>query len=139
MDFNSKNFRYVTETFGNMMKRIQSGAPLYLRSLSVTHPTEQPAKLEQDFPNLSKDFSLPETLKFVSEHEFSSILRISGRVNMWLHYDVSIKVRIFCFRGVADQEYLGHGQRLCTNSRLEKNDTISTGGCFKVGICPGGI
>jgi tRNA wybutosine-synthesizing protein 4 len=90
MDFNSKNFRYATDAFGSIMNKIDSGARLYLRSLSHSKPSELPANLEADFPELVGDFVLPNELSLVKENLFSSILRISGRVNMWLHYDVSI-------------------------------------------------
>lgn len=89
MDFNSKNFRYVTDTFGEVMARMEAGGRLYLRSLSHDRPSESPADIEQDFPSLAADFQLPPALQHVSEHIFSSVLRVSGRVNMWLHYDVS--------------------------------------------------
>lgn len=90
MDFNSKNFKYVTDTFGNIMNKIDAGARLYLRSLSYARPSELPANLEEDFPELVGDFVLPNELSLVKENLFSSILRISGRINMWLHYDVGI-------------------------------------------------
>ena len=92
MDFNSKNFRYVTDTMGNIMTRIEAGGRLYLRSLSTTKPSESPAKLEEDFPGLAGDFILPSELEFVRENLFSSVLRISGRVSMWLHYDVMANI-----------------------------------------------
>ncbi|KAJ3498723.1 hypothetical protein NLG97_g894 [Lecanicillium saksenae] len=92
MDFNAKNFQYVTDDFGAIMSRAKKGDRLYLRSLSNNKPTEQPAKLEEDFPGLSADFVLPEQLKHVREQVFSSVLRVSGKVNMWLHYDVMANV-----------------------------------------------
>ncbi|KAJ4153285.1 hypothetical protein LMH87_009780 [Akanthomyces muscarius] len=92
MDFNAKNFQYVTENFGNIMARAKNGDRLYLRSLSNDKPTEQPAKLEEDFPGLAMDFVLPEQLRYVKEQLFSSVLRVSGKVNMWLHYDVMANV-----------------------------------------------
>lgn len=90
MDFNAKNFRYVTDGFGAIMARAKEGHRLYLRSLSNDKPAEQPAKLEEDFPGLAPDFVLPEQLSYVKDQLFSSVLRVSGRVNMWLHYDVSL-------------------------------------------------
>lgn len=89
MDFNSKNFRYVTEEFGKVMSRAEAGDRLYLRALSSDKPTEKPANIDEDFPALAKDFKLPLELAFVKQNLFSSVLRVSGRVNMWLHYDVS--------------------------------------------------
>ncbi|CAM1509229.1 Fc.00g029680.m01.CDS01 [Cosmosporella sp. VM-42] len=92
MDFNSKNFRYVTDTFGAFMDRAQRGGRLYLRSLSEQKPSEVPANIDKDFPLLATDFVLPPELRLVKEQLFSSVLRISGRVNMWLHYDVMANV-----------------------------------------------
>lgn len=89
MDFASKNFRYVTKSFGVFMEAVDTGERLYLRSLSAEKPSEQPADLKRDFPKISNDFRLPPELKVVGENLHSSALRISGPVNMWLHYDVS--------------------------------------------------
>ncbi|KAI0181862.1 LCM-domain-containing protein [Hypoxylon sp. FL1284] len=92
MDFNSKNFAYVTKNFEDMMKEIENGHKLYLRALSDDRPSDQPANMKVDFPQLSGDFQLPDELSFVTENEFSSVLRITGPVNMWLHYDVMANV-----------------------------------------------
>lgn len=89
LDFNSKNFQYVTDSFGNIMKRIQQGGRLYLRALSNSKPSERPANIKEDFPALADDFIIPKEVALVEENLFSSILRVSGKVNMWLHYDVS--------------------------------------------------
>lgn len=89
MDFNAKNFRYVTTGFGDLAQKIEQGGRLYLRALSQEKPTEKPSVLEEDFPTLGGDFMLPEQLALVRENLFSSVLRLSGPVNMWLHYDVS--------------------------------------------------
>ncbi|KAG4439789.1 hypothetical protein IFR05_004720 [Cadophora sp. M221] len=92
MDFKSKNFTYTTKGFGDFLDRIQDGQKLYLRSLSAENPSGQPADIMQDFPTLSADFQLPKELAVVSENTHSSPLRISGPVNMWLHYDVMANV-----------------------------------------------
>ncbi|KAI1449421.1 LCM-domain-containing protein [Annulohypoxylon stygium] len=92
MDFNSKNFAYVTKSFGSTMGEIEKGHKLYLRALSEDHPTDQPANIKVDFPQLADDFQLPNALSFVKDNEFSSVLRITGPVNMWLHYDVMANV-----------------------------------------------
>jgi len=89
MDFTAKNFRYVTTTFGEFASRVVRGDRLYLRALSTDKPSEKPAVLADDFPELSRDFVLPAELETVEENLFSSVLRVSGPVNMWLHYDVS--------------------------------------------------
>ncbi|KAL7624451.1 tRNA methyltransferase ppm2 [Parahypoxylon ruwenzoriense] len=92
MDFNGKNFAYVTKKFGDVMQEIVNGHKLYLRALSEDRPTDQPANIQMDFPQLASDFQLPDALSFVTENVFSSVLRITGPVNMWLHYDVMANV-----------------------------------------------
>lgn len=91
LDFNSKNFRYVTETFGGFMAKASQGQRLYLRALSEQKPSESPANLDDDFPSLASDCCLPDELGYIKYNLFSSVLRISGKVNMWLHYDVSAR------------------------------------------------
>jgi tRNA wybutosine-synthesizing protein 4 len=88
MDFNAKNFQYVTKTFSEFASEVQQGRRLYLRALSTESPADRPANLADDYPALAEDFILPEQLSFVGGNTFSSVLRISGPVNMWLHYDV---------------------------------------------------
>ncbi|KAK3320988.1 hypothetical protein B0T19DRAFT_478170 [Cercophora scortea] len=92
MDFNAKNFRYVTTEFGDFVQKVAGGERLYLRALSDEKPAEKPAVLADDFPLLTPDFVLPPQLSLVAENLFSSVLRISGPVNMWLHYDVMANV-----------------------------------------------
>ncbi|KAK4228360.1 methyltransferase [Podospora fimiseda] len=92
MDFNAKNFKYVTTEFGDFAKRVARGDKLYLRALSNEKPSEKPAVLAEDFQALAADFVLPEQLSLVEENLFSSVLRLSGPVNMWLHYDVMANV-----------------------------------------------
>lgn len=87
MDFTSKNFSYKTTDFASFMAEVEKGGTQYLRALSEEHPSDRPANIETDFPSLASDFQLPSELAFVKRNEFSSVLRISGRVNMWLHYD----------------------------------------------------
>lgn len=92
MNFNTKNFRYVTTDFGGFVERVKKGDKTYLRALSEDKPTEKPAMLGDDFPLLAQDFVLPPQLSVVTENMFSSVLRVSGLVNMWLHYDVMANV-----------------------------------------------
>ncbi|KAI1300753.1 leucine carboxyl methyltransferase [Xylaria venustula] len=92
MDFTSKNFSYVTKDFASFMKEVELGGKQYLRALSREHPSDLPANIEADFPGLVDDFQLPKELSFVKRNQHSSVLRISGRVNMWLHYDVMANV-----------------------------------------------
>ncbi|KFG83237.1 Leucine carboxyl methyltransferase family [Metarhizium anisopliae] len=92
MDFNSKNFRYVTEPFGKVMERAEAGERIYLRALSRDKPSERPANIQDDFSALAEDFCLPRELDSANRCLFSSVLRVSGRINMWLHYDVMANV-----------------------------------------------
>jgi len=89
MDFKAKNFKYSTIKFGDFLDRIDAGEKLYLRALSSEKPAELPTKIETDYPSIAQDFQIPPELAFVTENIHSSPLRISGPVNMWLHYDAS--------------------------------------------------
>lgn len=92
MNFQNKNFEYVKKKFGNFLDEIATGKTQYLRSISNDKPTETPANLEQDFPEISEDFRLPAELAAVVSSAHSSPLRVSGPVTMWLHYDVSLNM-----------------------------------------------
>lgn len=90
MDFQSKNFSYVTKTFGDFIDEADKGQQVYLRSLSSQNASQLPADFRKDFPTIADDFLLPPALAAVIAENFhSSPLRISGPVVMWLHYDVS--------------------------------------------------
>ena len=90
MNFQAKNFKYTTKALGEFLDEITNGSQQYLRSLSAEQPSERPANFVLDFPELAADFFLPPELQMVLENFHSSSLRISGPVNMWLHYDVSV-------------------------------------------------
>jgi tRNA wybutosine-synthesizing protein 4 len=92
MDFQSKNFIYTNKPFGEFIDQAESGSRLYLRSLSSEKPSELPADITKDFSTIAADFQLPPELATVLENCHSSILRISGPVTMWLHYDVSLNL-----------------------------------------------
>ncbi|EEP80378.1 predicted protein [Uncinocarpus reesii 1704] len=92
MDFQTKNFDYVTKSFGAFIDEVHSGSRQYLRAISADKPSEEPASLSTDFPGLKDDFQLPPELSLVSENAHSSPLRISGPVILWLHYDVLANV-----------------------------------------------
>lgn len=94
MNFNVKNFRYTTMGFDDFAQEVRNGARLYLRALSADAPADQPANLAHDFPELAADFKLPEALDMCRENMHSSVLRVSGQVDMWLHYDV--QANIYC-------------------------------------------
>lgn len=90
MDFNAKNFRYTPMAFGEFMEAIRQGKRMYLRALSPDAPADQAANLERDFPALTAEFALPPELALCADNIHSSVLRISGPVNMWLHYGMSM-------------------------------------------------
>lgn len=114
MDFKTKNFEYSKKSFGEFIDAIERGERLYLRSLSAEKPSDTPANLERDFPTIAADFQLPPELKMVAENAHSSPLRISGPVNMWLHYDVCLST--ITLNSVSNG-YLGHGQCALPNPR----------------------
>ncbi|KAL8695967.1 MAG: hypothetical protein Q9201_007884 [Fulgogasparrea decipioides] len=93
MNFQHKNFRYVKKPFGEFIQEVHvSGSRQYLRSLAAEKSADEPARFYKDFPALRDDFCLPLQLQTVALNEHSSPLRISGPVNMWLHYDVMANV-----------------------------------------------
>ncbi|EXJ95824.1 hypothetical protein A1O1_00948 [Capronia coronata CBS 617.96] len=100
MSFQRKDFLYKTLPFHEFVTSLtrDPNAHMYLRSISSTNPTQLPADLSTDWPELAKDFVLPPALSFVRETQHSSPLRISANVNMWLHYDVMANV-LFQVRG----------------------------------------
>jgi tRNA wybutosine-synthesizing protein 4 len=93
MDFSAKNFRYKTVTMKELLERAGQGDKVYLRALSREAPADRPAELSLDFPELAPDFTLPAALSaHIGDQLFSSVLRVSGRVSLWLHYDVMANV-----------------------------------------------
>ncbi|KAH9824039.1 hypothetical protein DFH28DRAFT_921540 [Melampsora americana] len=92
LTWHTKNFKYTLMSFQELINRTfgDSAIPsetLYLRSLSAS--PRQPSDFSRDFPEISKDFKLPEPLcGTVMDHFFSSVLRISGAdMGLWAHYD----------------------------------------------------
>lgn len=92
MDFQKKNFQYVNQGFGSFIDAVERGERLYLRALSKDAPSNKPTSLAEDFPHIAKDFNLPPELDYVVRNAHSSPLRISGPVNIWLHYDTMANV-----------------------------------------------
>jgi len=92
MDFQKKNFSYVTQPFGEFVEQAGRGEHVYLRALSSDQPSKSSTSLKADFPEIAGDFSLPAEMHIAAENEHSSVLRISGQVTMWLHYDVMANV-----------------------------------------------
>ena len=83
MNFQDKNFSYVTKEFGQFVDEVTAGSRQYLRSISSEKPTEVPANFREDFPGLKDDFRLPVELSKVTENMHSSPLRVSGPVTLW--------------------------------------------------------
>ena len=92
MDFQKKNFEYITQEFGPFIDSVERGDRVYLRALSKDAPNSKPTSLAEDFPAIAQDFELPPELEYVVQNAHSSPLRISGQVQMWLHYDVMANV-----------------------------------------------
>lgn len=113
MNFVTKNFRYVTKSFGDFVEELSKGSKQYLRSLAASKPTETPASISVDFPELSPDFCLPPQLEQVAQKAHSSPLRISGPVTMWLHYDVSHHRQPKCSVGRIDVLFKVMANVLC--------------------------
>jgi tRNA wybutosine-synthesizing protein 4 len=90
MNFQKKNFSYVTKSLKIFLDEIYQGSRQYLRSISADQPTKKAANLADDYSEIQADFQLPPSLRFVQENAHSSPLRISGPVTMWLHYDVRL-------------------------------------------------
>ena len=92
LDFHLKNFKYVKKPFKDFIDEISRGSTQYLRSLSSESPARKPADISEDFPELASSFKLPPQLDIAKQKMHSSVLRISGPVTMWLHYDVMANV-----------------------------------------------
>ena len=90
MDFQQKNFDYVKKSFGLFIDDFHLGHKQYLRSLASDNPVEKPANFMMDFPRLADDFVFLNQLSLLTTEIHSSVLRISGFVDMWLHYDVRL-------------------------------------------------
>ena len=92
MNFRQKNFRYVRKAFSEFIDEVNEGSRQYLRSLASESPSGKPADFWSDFTELSSDFELPPNFDIIRGNMHSSVLRISGPVTMWLHYDVMANV-----------------------------------------------
>ena len=93
MNFVEKNFKYASMDLGEVVARAAEGGEereekYYLRAVSEENPRTKPVRLEEDFPSIARDFSLPAGL-VPQERIFSSVLRVSsGNIRLWTHYDV---------------------------------------------------
>ena len=88
MVFASKNFSIKQRTCSEFIDAAVQGHSTYLRSISSRN-RRAPACFQDDYPSLAADFRFPQSLLADKVNIHSSVLRISGQVNMWLHYDVS--------------------------------------------------
>lgn len=130
MNFQRKDFSYVTITFHEFLQQCEANpsAHLYLRSIAATNPGQSPANFTSDWPSISPDFHLDPALDLIQRQMHSSVLRISANVSMWLHYDVMANV-LFQVRGTRklilfppeDMKYLSFpsGSTTSTMSVLE--------------------
>ena len=128
MSFQTKNFSYVKKPFGDFINQITGGSKQYLRSLALEKPSQQPAQLAIDFPELASDFNLPTELEMVARNAHSSPLRISGPVVMWLHYDASITPRYLYM--MLTHNGKGHGQCSLPDSWIQANPVVPTFRCL---------
>jgi tRNA wybutosine-synthesizing protein 4 len=92
LSFRSKNFVYEVQPFGHFMADLANGKHVYMRAISSSQPGKLPTNLERDFPKIAVDFCLPESMRFAQDHMHSSVLRVSGNIKMWLHYDVMANI-----------------------------------------------
>ena len=88
MKFYHKNFRISRKKPKEFIDGIIKGNHEYFRAISLLN-RRGAANFHQDFADLAQDFSMPDGFGISPNMVHSSVLRISGRVNMWLHYDVS--------------------------------------------------
>jgi len=91
MNFTEKNFKYSSMDLGEVVKScaaLEEGKErFYLRAVSEENPRTKPVRLEEDFPSIASDFTLPDIIP--SNKIFSSVLRVSSMgVRVWTHYDV---------------------------------------------------
>jgi len=125
MNFQAKNFAYITKPFGDFLDQVTKGQKQYLRSIASEKPAEKPAELSRDFPQIAEDFILPPELALVKENAHSSPLRISGPVTIWLHYDVCL-VAIPRRKGYLTKDaFVGDGERPLPDSRQETTHSVS--------------
>ena len=94
MNFLQRNFTYDTMELSQLVTRAsqdpsQEGEEkFYLRAVSEENPRTKPVSLQEDFPTIAQDFSLPAGL-LPHQAIFSSVLRVSsGDIRVWTHYDV---------------------------------------------------
>lgn len=140
MNFQAKNFSYVTKEFGRFVDDVYAGSRQYLRAISSEKPAEVPANLCADFPSLKNDFRLPPELALVANNTHSSPFRLSGPVTLWLHYDVRTFLYPLhqCAR-IMLIGFIGIGQRSLPDPWREKLNPLSAMGCISTGVPSRGV
>lgn len=94
LDFIAKNFSYKPVLFTDFAQRLrdkESANSVYLRSINRNFRSKKAARIEDDFPTLSKDLKPPSFIPFGPENKLyhSSVLRIaSANVQIWTHFDL---------------------------------------------------
>lgn len=86
-----KNFSYKTCEFSIFSKLLERKEHVYLRALASQDTFKEAANFWKDFPEISEEFRIPEALDHVLQLKsklHSSVLRVSGDVCIWIHYDV---------------------------------------------------
>ena len=90
MNFACKNFKYSSLDLGEVVRDAAGGEGeemFYLRAVSEENPRTKPVRLEEDFPTIAMDFTLPDIVP--AGKIFSGGLRVSsGEVRVWTHYNV---------------------------------------------------
>ena len=94
MNFLQRNFSYDTMELSQLVARAsldpcpEGEEKFYLRAVSEENPRTKPVSLQEDFPTIAQDFTLPAGL-LPPQAIFSSVLRVSsGGIRVWTHYDV---------------------------------------------------
>ena len=94
MNFLQRNFSYDTMELSQLVARAsldpcpEGEEKFYLRAVSEENPRTKPVSLQEDFPTIAQDFTLPDGL-LPHQAIFSSVLRVSsGGIRVWTHYDV---------------------------------------------------
>ena len=94
MNFLKRNFSYDSMELSQLVARASNSSgqegeeKFYLRAVSEENPRTKPVTLQEDFPTIAQDFSLPAGL-LPHQAIFSSVLRVSsGDIRVWTHYDV---------------------------------------------------
>jgi tRNA wybutosine-synthesizing protein 4 len=86
-----KNFKYRTCTFSEFTTMLEQKKHVYLRALAGNHSFKEPANFWKDFLAIADDFVIPSDLRKGFDLDtklHSAVLRVSGDVSVWIHYDV---------------------------------------------------